>query len=145
MIRLTILSLMLLSNLSGCGYNENKVLLTDTWACPKNATFQTWKDGYPGQEQKYSAIGCKDKHGNRVGYHIAWKDYGIKEHEGEFVNDEPSGEWSYYHDNGYLDSRGFFRNGKRDGIWSFWDQTGKFLYDKKYNNGELVETMSPKT
>lgn len=105
---------------SGCDQIKSNIILSDTWACTKDAVFQTWDDGYPGDELKYKAIGCKTKTGIRVGYHIAWQDYGIKEHEGSFVDDKPSGEWSYYHDNGKLARRGNFRDGEYDGIWNYW-------------------------
>ncbi len=103
--------------LMGC--NESKlstqVLLMDTWACPKGSMLQEWRDRYSGQEYKFKAIGCKDISGDRVGYHIAWQDYGVKEHEGGFVKDKPTGEWSYYHKNGELSSRGFFQKGQNMG------------------------------
>ena len=123
----------------GCEQNDKKLILLDTWACPKNASLKTWKDGYLAEEHKFRAIGCKKRNGDRVGYHVAWKDYGIKEHEGEFVDDKPDGEWSYYHENGYLKSRGFFRLGKRVGVWDHWDKKGKYKYNKKYKDGGVIE------
>ena len=120
---------------TGCDQKDKNVLLIDSWACPKNTVLKIWKDGYPGEVKKYKAIGCRDINGDRAGYHIAWKDYGIKEHEGAFHNDKPDDEWSYYHNNGLLQNRGFYVNGEKHGIWSHWDDKGYFLYDKKYENG----------
>jgi antitoxin component YwqK of YwqJK toxin-antitoxin module len=145
MKKLFIFNLIFISLLTGCVDNDEKKILTDTWACPKNATLQTWKDGYPGEKKKFMAIGCIDKRGNRVGYHIAWRDYGLKEHEGSFINDIPNGEWSYYHKNGALYRRGFFKDGKREGIWSAWDENGKFQYDERYRDGNLIEKLHRKT
>lgn len=126
--------------LIGCVNDDEKVLLSDTWACPENAKLETWPDGYPGDEKKFKAIGCRDRLGNRVGHHIAWRDYGIKEHEGGFINDEPDGEWSYYHTNGALYQRGFMKNGKKEGIWSNWDENGNFQYDVTYRNDVVVKS-----
>ena len=125
--------------MSGCVEKNKNILLSDSWACPKGASLKSWKDGYSNEEKKYKAIGCRDINNNRVGHHIAWKDYAVKEHEGGFIDDKADGEWSYYHDNGLLKSRGFYRKGTKDGLWSFWDKDGRFLYDKKYNYS--IDTM----
>ena len=125
----------------GCNQKSEDILLSDTWACPIGATLKIWKDGYPGEEKIYDAIGCRTLNGKRVGFHIAWKNYGIKEHEGGFIDDEPDGEWSYFHVNGNLHSRGFFIKGKRNGAWRFWDDSGKFLYERKYEHGEIVNKV----
>lgn len=113
---------------------DTKYQFANTWACPKGATYKTWKDGYPGEDKKYLAIGCRDSNGDRVGFHIAWKDYGIKEHQGWFKNDKPDGEWSYFHPNGSMSSRGFYDEGVRVGVWAYWDDDGKFTHERNYDD-----------
>jgi antitoxin component YwqK of YwqJK toxin-antitoxin module len=115
----------------GCSLDK-KYILSDTLACPKGSSLQQWKDTYRNSDKIFTAIGCKDKLGNRVGFHVAWKDYGIKEHEGSFIEDKSHGEWSYYHDNGLLKARGFFKNGERAGLWDYWDIDGIYVNSKDY-------------
>ena len=107
-----------------------------------NASLQTWDDGYPGENHDFKAVGCKTGSGDRIGYHVAWRYYNIKAHEGGFTNDTPSGEWSYFHKNGSLSSRGFFYEGKRDGVWEHWDNKGKFKYETEYKDGVIVKNKT---
>jgi antitoxin component YwqK of YwqJK toxin-antitoxin module len=115
------------------------LIVFDSIACPKGSTFKTWKDGYTGEEKKYTAYGCKNPNGDRVGFHIAWRDYGVKEHEGSFELDVPSGEWTYYHANGVVKSRGNFVDGEKDGTWNYWYENGDLKIIKVYDNGEVVD------
>jgi len=140
-LKIKYLCIALLFTLAGC-WQESGILLTDTWAGPEGAAFKTWKDGYPGKKNKYIGIGCKAVNGDRVGFHVAWRDYGIKEHEGSFQNDIPDGEWSYFHKNGALSSRGFFESGKRNGVWLYWDNEGSFLREATYDSGLNIDKTS---
>lgn len=142
---LTTVGVLLLAVSACSDFGRNNSMMTaNSWACPKGSFLNIWMDGYPNKVKKYQAIGCKDASGHRHGFHITWKNYGVKKHEGNFENDIPNGEWSIYHDNGELDSRGFFVRGKKEGIWEYWDNTGMFLYYKKYSNGEFVQILNEK-
>ena len=121
--------------LHGC---ESKISMTESWACPDGAVFKSWKDGYSGEEKKFTAYGCRDSDERRVGFHIAWREQGIKEHEGSFTEGKPSGEWSYFHEDGTLKSRGYFVGGEKDGFWSYWDTSGNFKNQKEYSNGTRI-------
>lgn len=46
------------------------------------------------------------------------------EAEGEYVDNEPDGPWTFRHPNGQLRAQGSFVKGSVEGPWTFWSDTG---------------------
>jgi hypothetical protein len=46
------------------------------------------------------------------------------EAEGEYVDNEPNGPWTFWHPNGQLRAQGSFVKGSVEGPWTFWSDTG---------------------
>ncbi len=49
-----------------------------------------------------------------------------------------SGPYTRYHENGNLECSGYYKNEKMDSTWKYYDQTGKFIKQEEYVNGELI-------
>ncbi|MBN2172629.1 MAG: hypothetical protein JW731_00765 [Bacteroidales bacterium] len=89
---------------------------------------------------------------------ILYYENGNKRMEGSYQNNERTGKWSYwyqdgtiwsegvykdgvenglktvYHENGQKYYEGLLVDGKRTGLWNFWDKNGILIKEINYNN-----------
>jgi antitoxin component YwqK of YwqJK toxin-antitoxin module len=89
-------------------------------------------------------------------YEADYYDNGIMKYEGNWKNENKSGKWSSFHENGnpwsethYNDGikdgkttswypngvkrfEGFYKNDKRYGKWSFWDEEGNLIQEEVF-------------
>ncbi|MBP5547644.1 MAG: hypothetical protein J6X58_01980 [Bacteroidales bacterium] len=82
---------------------------------PYDTVFSTYKDGSP--KLVFTVIDGKAGELTRVGEKMYYEN-GTLMYEKHFKNDNPTGEWNYYYDNGVLHASGNF--GKNDSIGSDW-------------------------
>ncbi|RYF97211.1 MAG: energy transducer TonB [Chitinophagaceae bacterium] len=54
----------------------------------------------------------------------------------------PHGKLLYYNKNGYFDSTGFAYNNLRHGDWYYYNDTGKAIFRKQYDMGQLTSTTN---
>lgn len=104
-------------------------------------------------------INRTDSQGRKQGFWKKIDDNGKLIYEGRFVNNVPTGEFRYYHDNGELKSISEFLNGVhkvkttlfhpngkaaaegifvdqiKDGEWKYWDTDGTLITLENYKNG----------
>ena len=79
------------------------------------------------------------KNDERTGAWTEWYDNGTKEAEGTYKNGERTGAWTYWHENGKVASKGSYNDdGEQTGTWTYWDETGKVIQTSVYSNGELI-------
>lgn len=104
--------------------------------------------------------------GQKTGLWAYWHQNGRRRAEGEHVAGRPHGPWSWWFDNARLAETGGFRggfengewmawhdngriresgnwvDGARQGWWSEWDESGRKLRDLRYEDDELIDTLS---
>lgn len=80
-----------------------------------------------------------DKQGRRQG---KWVDYycnGNIRYVGEFKDNEPSGEFLHYSEDGVLIAKGKYNGKMKHGRWDFYsDKTGSLVLVENYDNGVVV-------
>ena len=109
------------------------------------------------------------KNGALDGKWTKWYDTGMLEEQGQYKNDEKSGDWIFYDkygvkykkqqflkgiadgpwvtyfSNGNKESQGENSKGYKEGKWIYWDQYGKVIYMVTYKHGKkLSEFPTPK-
>lgn len=79
-----------------------------------------------------------DRNKIKNGTYKEWYDSGNMWVEGEYVNNERQGLWSYYYDiEGYLSEFGEYVNDKRTGIWERFDKNGMTRVLSNYADDQL--------
>lgn len=108
-------------------------------ACPRG-TALTGARPPAGREQWCEKL---DQSGNRVrhGPYRAWYPDGRIKIEGQFVEGDRSGRWTFWHGNGLWDGKGQkkeegeFRAGKEHGLWTRWYSLGPKRDEGEYRDG----------
>ncbi len=108
-------------------------------ACP-GGTALTEARPPAGREQWCERL---DQSGNRVrhGPYRAWYPDGRIKIEGQFVEGDKSGRWTFWHGNGLWDGKGQkkeegeFRAGKEHGVWTRWYSLGPKRDEGEYRDG----------
>ncbi|MCP3918586.1 MAG: hypothetical protein GY711_23815 [bacterium] len=77
-----------------------------------------------------------ERAGMRIGFWIEWWENGAVKSEGEYEEDEPSGDWVHRHRSGNVHLRGQYEEGARIGIWRGWHDTGDPKIEAIYDGGE---------
>lgn len=97
-----------------------------------SAVKEFWEDG------SLKGIGPKDgglKKGTWVLYHVGGgnkPETSQKLAEGEFVNDQQSGPWVFYHRNGAVSAKGKFIENQKTGEWVMYYETGEIFNRANY-------------
>ena len=111
------------------------------WSIEETSTGQyVYKQYFPENNQITKKQTYKDqKMKIRHGLHQKWTDEGILFSEGQYIDDQKSGEWkNYSFTKGKLYSYGNYTNGQKNGVWINLDTLGKktseyhFKNDKKH-------------
>jgi len=104
--------------------------------CSRGARIGTWKSWYPtgqiqaqwecerGQQPKWDSRTTEIGPSLRSGPVRVWWPNGQLRFEGQYVDDEEDGDWTYYDREGRKTAEGPYRRGCRHGIWSLWDKPG---------------------
>lgn len=111
------------------------------------------------QANAQEAPNVKDAAGKKQGLWIKYDDDKKKIYEGTFVNDVPTGKFTYYYDSGVpwsvtifsqngkvartqmftaggkLSGEGKYIEQKKDSLWKFYDDEGKLISDEMYVKG----------
>jgi antitoxin component YwqK of YwqJK toxin-antitoxin module len=58
--------------------------------------------------------------------------------EGEIINEQREGKWSWYHANGMLSSTVNYTNNYKEGIQTMWSLSGEKTKEETYNKGVLI-------
>ena len=61
---------------------------------------------------------------------------------GKFMNDKANGFWKYYFENGQLSGKGKIINDENDGLWKWFYNNGNLYSEHFYDNGKLLEIKS---
>lgn len=60
----------------------------------------------------------------------------IKKYEGEWLNENETGAWTFWHKSGEIFSKGNYLDGKKTGNWISWSQKGKKATETDFLNGK---------
>jgi antitoxin component YwqK of YwqJK toxin-antitoxin module len=104
--------------LSGCG--------------PKKVVESSYDNGNPRVVKYYSKIKGKDQ---LVKEEIYYENK-VKKMEGEYTNDQRSGIWSAWYENGKLWSTGEYKDGKRNGPGVVYHENGNKYIESIYTKDE---------
>lgn len=75
----------------------------------------------------------------KAGVFIYYFPNGNKQSEGPYVNNNQSGEWTNWYDNGKIKDKGSFdENGKKEGAWSEWYKSGGIKCEGSYKEDKEV-------
>lgn len=117
--------------------------------------------GRPGEERgdwvyryfdgSLRARGSFDSQGHRTG---TWETYfrngqpaakGQRQWDADASGSLRTGQWTFWHENGFRRSRGIYERGLREGTWEFWKSDGlpDPAHSGVYRGGELVEPAGP--
>jgi len=146
-------------------YENNEYLVTNAW---NNKGEQTVKGGNGQYENYYEETGniyeeglIKD--GRREGYwavyypesyllqqELHYKDGKLNGHmksyynngnvqaEGEMINDQKSGEWSWYFESAQLQCVANYVDNEKEGVQTFWSESGIKAKEEVYEHGKLT-------
>jgi antitoxin component YwqK of YwqJK toxin-antitoxin module len=108
-----------------------------------------------------------DENGLKQGSWKRFNERGVLLFEGQFIDDQPYGEFRYYyatrslrtvlvydsagieaeavfrHPNGRIQSEGTYINQKKEGLWKFYDEMGRLVSEEEYQN-DLKHGLSRK-
>ncbi|RAV99403.1 toxin-antitoxin system YwqK family antitoxin [Pseudochryseolinea flava] len=76
--------------------------------------------------------------GNQHGIWQYKGEMGERDSEGRYYNDSMDSTWLYYHFNGKVSSSGNFVDDDRHGITTYYGPDGNPLYQKNYQDGDLI-------
>lgn len=74
--------------------------------------------------------------GERVGVWTWWFENGQKSHEGSYANCKYDGVWTYWHENGQKSVEGNYVDGDMQGNWAWWYKSGQKQIKGRYKNGK---------
>ncbi len=80
---------------------------------------------------------CERQDAVKEGPYIAWNDNGQKMYEGEYINGNRIGLWTYWHENGLKDCEAEYKDGILHGRWSSWYESGLKKEECKYSNEKI--------
>jgi antitoxin component YwqK of YwqJK toxin-antitoxin module len=78
------------------------------------------------------------RHGKLVGWHAN----GTKSVEGQFVHNQPVGEFQWWYPSGQLQSKGVYADGDMTGTWAWWYPNGMKMLLGEYAQGEQMGVWS---
>jgi antitoxin component YwqK of YwqJK toxin-antitoxin module len=70
---------------------------------------------------------------NKTGHWTTWLENGNKSSEGDYKDYKPTGHWTTWRENGNKDSEGDYKDGKRTGHWTKWFENGNKYDEGDYN------------
>ena len=97
------------------------------------------KTFYPEKKQITHLVSYSDKkRKTKNGPYQEWYDNGNKWVEGQYVNNERQGPWTFYSfDKEAISEYGNYENGKREGTWTSLDTLGRKTSESHYVFGEM--------
>ncbi len=78
------------------------------------------------------------RHGTLVGWHAN----GTKSVEGQFIHNQPVGEFQWWYPSGQLQSKGIYADGAMTGTWAWWYPNGMKMLLGEYARGEQMGVWS---
>lgn len=78
------------------------------------------------------------RHGTLVGWHAN----GTKSVEGQFLHNQPVGEFQWWYPSGQLQSKGTYADGTMTGSWAWWYPNGMKMLVGNYGQGEQMGVWS---
>ena len=84
-------------------------------------------------------VGEFDNNNQRTGYWEEYWDNGDLETKGNYINGLRNGYWENYYVNGIINSKGNYLNGKRNGYWEDYYYDGDIVSKRNYFNGKFYE------
>ena len=95
----------------------------------QNGQARSW---YPNRQLQYQGQFNNDK---PVGRFFWWHKNGNRSTVGQFNRaGDRDGRWIWWHDNGMKQIEGDYRNDQPSGVWRSWDEAGKLIKSKDYNS-----------
>jgi len=85
---------------------------------------ETWAGGNPKIVKYY-----KDEKKEVLVKEIRYYENGSKKIEGNYQDDQRSGQWSFWYPDGSLWSQGVYKNGKENGLKTVWHKNGQKYYE----------------
>jgi hypothetical protein len=73
---------------------------------------------------------------------VGWHASGTKSVEGQFLHNQPVGEFQWWYPSGQLQSKGAYADGEMTGTWAWWYPNGMKMLLGDYDQGEQMGVWS---
>lgn len=87
-----------------------------------------------GQQTSSESIGIYDANDEKTGEWKYFYNNGQLEEIGSYKSGERTGEWKFYYENGQLGKTGSFKDDDEFGEWKYYDNNGKLTDIGSYKN-----------
>ena len=75
---------------------------------------------------------------NYTGKYIEWYDNGNIQEEGEYKNGKKEGKWTWWWADGNKKEEGEYKNGEDNGKWTGWYDDDNKMYEREYKDGKWI-------